>query len=396
MGSLTLALLLLSGGTETDTPPVPMGPAATQGAAPSTRVKNRRLERNQTVAKAMYEAGLDDATVTSLHGALSVADFNFRKARAGDQLRFVFRNGELDLLEYRRNLQTEWQVRREANRYVARKRELERELRVAVVELKVESSVWDATMAAGERPDVAVALSDVFAWDLDFYRDVQRGDRMRAVIEKVLHKGKVIAYGNVLAAEYIGSSVGTKKTYRYRLPDGSETYFAEDGTSARKTFLKSPLKFSQVTSRFGGRFHPVLNAFGKHNGVDFHAGVGTPVWAVADGTVTRAGWEDGGGNVVCLKHSMGFETCYMHLSKLEVRPGQRVAQKAVIAESGNTGRLTTGPHLHFGMKRGGSWVNPLNQNFPRAEPLPRSLLADFRQKTAEVAARLAARSLAAL
>jgi hypothetical protein len=182
MGSLTLALLLLSGGTETDTPPVPMGPAATQGAAPSTRVKNRRLERNQTVAKAMYEAGLDDATVTSLHGALSVADFNFRKARAGDQLRFVFRNGELDLLEYRRNLQTEWQVRREANRYVARKRELERELRVAVVELKVESSVWDATMAAGERPDVAVALSDVFAWDLDFYRDVQRGDRMRAVI----------------------------------------------------------------------------------------------------------------------------------------------------------------------------------------------------------------------
>jgi murein DD-endopeptidase MepM/ murein hydrolase activator NlpD len=363
--------------------------------AQPTLVKNRRLEQNQTVAAALFAAGLDEATVTSLEGALSAAQFNFKRARVGDQLRLVFRHGQLDVLDYRRSQLTEWQVRREADRYVGRKREIEREQRVDLVELTIDSNVWDAARAAGERPDIAVTLSDVFAWDVDFYRDVQRGDRMRAVVEKVIHKGRTLEYGRVLAAEYVGKTVGDKKSFRYKMPDGTEAFFTEDGLSARKTFLKSPLKYSTVTSRFGSRFHPVLNYVGNHNGVDYHAPAGTPVWAVSDGTVTRAGWDDGGGNVVCVKHVMTFESCYMHLSKLLVRVGQRVPQKLVIAESGNTGRLTTGPHLHFGLKRGGNWVNPLNQNFPRAEPLPKELLADFRAQIDETAARLTARPMAA-
>lgn len=359
-------------------------------------IKNRRLERNQTVAKALYDAGLDEATVTALHGALTAAEFNFKKARPGDQLRFVFRHGQLDVLDYRRSLLTEWQVRRDGDRYIGRKREIEREQRTDVVELSVESNVWDAAIAAGERPDIAVTLSDVFAWDVDFYRDVQKGDRMRAVVEKVVHKGRTLEYGRVLAAEYVGSSVGTKRSFRYKLPDGTETFFTEDGLSARKTFLKSPLKYAQVTSGFGSRFHPVLNYVGNHNGVDYHAPIGTPVWAVSDGTVTRAGWDEGGGNIVCVKHVMSFESCYMHLSKILVRAGQRVPQKTVLAESGNTGKLTTGPHLHFGLKRGGAWVNPLNQNFPRAEPLAKNLMEEFKSSIAEVASRLAARSVASV
>ncbi len=364
-------------------------------AQDSTLVKNRRLEKNQTVAKALYDAGLDEGTVTALHGALSAAEFNFKKARPGDQLRLVFSHGQLDVLDYRRSLLTEWQVRRDGDRYIGRKREIEREQRVDTVELTVESNVWDAAIAAGERPDIAVTLSDVFAWDVDFYRDVQKGDRMRAVVEKVLHKGRTLEYGRVLAAEYVGSSVGTKKSFRYKLPDGTETFFTEDGLSARKTFLKSPLKYATVTSGFGSRFHPVLNYVGNHNGVDYHAPAGTPVWAVSDGTVVRAGWDEGGGNVVCVKHVMSFESCYMHLSKILVHPGERVPQKMVLAESGNTGKLTTGPHLHFGLKRGGNWVNPLNQNFPRADPLPKQLMQDFQQQIADAAARLTARPMAA-
>jgi murein DD-endopeptidase MepM/ murein hydrolase activator NlpD len=192
----------------------------------------------------------------------------------------------------------------------------------------------------------------------------------------------------------VGSSVGTKRSFRYKLPDGTETFFTEDGLSARKTFLKSPLKYAHVTSGFGSRFHPVLNYVGNHNGVDYHAPIGTPVWAVSDGTVTRAGWDEGGGNVVCIKHAMSFESCYLHLSKILVKNGQRIAQKTVLAESGNTGKLTTGPHLHFGMKRGGKWVNPLNQNFPRADPLEKALMADFKASIADAAARLAARPVA--
>jgi murein DD-endopeptidase MepM/ murein hydrolase activator NlpD len=367
----------------------------TAQVAEVTEIKNRRLEKNQTVAKALEAVGLDHTTLSEVQGALMAAEFNFKKARPGDQLRLVFRHGVLDLVDYRRNLLTEWQVRREGERYVGRRREVERERRVEVVELTVESSVWDAALAAKEKPDVAITLADVFAWDIDFYRDVQKGDRMRAVLEKIVSKGRVIDYGNVLAATYVGSSVGTKTMFRYALPDGTDTYFTEDGTSARKTFLKSPLKFAHVTSGFGGRFHPIINQFGQHNGVDYGTPTGTPVWAVADGAVTRAGWDSGGGNMICVKHVMSFESCYLHLSKIGVRPGERVAQKTVLGESGSTG-LSTGPHLHFGLKRGGHWVNPLNQNFPRADPLPAALKADFQQKIADVRAQLEARAVASM
>jgi murein DD-endopeptidase MepM/ murein hydrolase activator NlpD len=259
----------------------------------------------------------------------------------------------------------------------------------------VEGNLTDAVVSAGGDAALAARFADVFAWDVDFYRDVQKGDRMRAVVEKRIHKGRTLEYGRVLAAEYVGSSVGTKKSYRYKLPDGTETFFTEDGLSARKTFLKSPLKYATVTSGFGSRFHPVLNYVGNHNGVDYHAPAGTPVWAVSDGTVVRAGWDEGGGNVVCVKHVMSFESCYLHLSKILVRVGERVPQKRVLAESGNTGKLTTGPHLHFGLKRGGHWVNPLNQNFPRADPLPKTLMDDFKAQIADAAARLSAPPVAA-
>ncbi len=364
-------------------------------AQDSTLVKNRRLENNQTVAKALYAAGLDDLTVSGLQGALAAAEFDLKKAHPGDQIRLVYRHGQVDVLDYRRSILTEWQVRREGDRYIGRKREIEREQTVQTVELKVESNVWAAALAAGERPDIAVTLSDVFAWDVDFYRDVQKGDRMRAVVEKTLHKGRTLGYGRVLAAEYVGSTVGTKRSFRYKMPDGTETFFTEEGLSARKTFLKSPLKYATVTSGFGSRFHPVLNYVGNHNGVDYHAPSGTPVWAVSDGLVTRAGWDNGGGNVVCVRHLMSFESCYMHLSRILVKAGQRIAQKTVLAESGNTGQLTTGPHLHFGLKRGGKWVNPLNQNFPRAEPLPGTLMDDFRQHIADTASKLSASPMAA-
>jgi murein DD-endopeptidase MepM/ murein hydrolase activator NlpD len=365
------------------------------GATDATDIKNRRLEKNQNVVAALYAAGLDELTVESVKGALGATGFDFKKANTGDQLRFVFRAGQLDVLDYRRNVFKEWQVRREGDRYVGRKRELEREQRVDVIDLTIESSVWDAALSAGEKGDVAIVLSDVFAWDVDFYRDVQKGDRMRAVVEKIVSRGRVLAYGNVLAAEYQGRTVGSKRSYRYKLPDGTESYFLEDGTSARKTFLKTPLKYARVTSGFGNRFHPVLQYERAHNGVDYGTPTGTPVWAVADGTVTKAGWDNGGGNRVCVKHAMSFETCYLHLSKILVKPGQRVPQKTVLGESGNTG-LSTGPHLHFGMMRGGQWVNPLSQNFPRADPLSKELVADFKEKVAPLASRLAASAVAGL
>ena len=363
-------------------------------SSPQVRILNRRIERNQVLATALRAAGLDGGQTDSVVGALQGV-FDFRKSRVGDQLRLVFRDGELDHFDYRQSPVDEWQVRRDGEKYVARKREVEVETQVNRVELEVSSSLYDAAVTAKEDPTIAMALADVFAWDIDFYVDVRKGDRVRCLVEKVLTKGRLLRYGEVLAAEYRGESVGTKRVFRWQLPDGEWSYFQEDGTSARKAFLKSPLKFAHVTSRFGMRFHPVLEYLKAHQGVDYAAAVGTPVWAVADGTVTVAGNTGAGGNSVCVRHRNGFETCYLHLSSYAagVHTGARVAQKQVIGYSGNTGR-TTGPHLHFAMKRNGTFVNPLNQKFPRSEPVPPTLLARFRDAVAPIAASLDAPSLA--
>lgn len=363
-------------------------------SAPQVRILNRRVERNQVLATALRSAGLDGVQTDRVIGALQGV-FDFRRSRVGDQLRLVLRDGELEHLDYRQSPVDEWQVRRDGERYVASKREIEVETQVSRVELEVQSSLYDAATTAGEDPTIAMALADVFAWDIDFYVDVRKGDHVRCLVEKVLSKGRLLRYGEVLAAEYRGESVGTKRVFRWQLPDGEWSYFQEDGTSARKAFLKSPLKFAHVTSRFGMRFHPVLEYLKAHQGVDYAAAVGTPVWSVADGTVTVAGNTGAGGNTVCVRHRNGFETCYLHLSSYGagVRSGSRIAQKQIIGYSGNTGR-TTGPHLHFAMKRNGAFVNPLNQKFPRSEPVPPTLLTRFREAVNPIAASLDTPSLA--
>lgn len=367
---------------------------ATAPSTPQTRIVNRRIERNRILATALRSAGLDGTQSERIIAALDGV-FDFRKSRVGDQLRLVFRDGELDFFDYRQSAVDEWQVRRDGERYVASKRVVEVEKQVSRVELEVATSLYDAALASHEDPTIALALADVFAWDIDFYVDVRKGDRVRCLVEKVLSKGRLLRYGEVMAAEYRGEAVGTKRVFRWQLPDGSWSYFQEDGTSARKAFLKSPLKFAHVTSGFGSRFHPVLQYVRAHQGVDYAAAVGTPVWSVADGTVTRAGNSGAGGNTVCIHHRNGFETCYLHLSAYAagVKSGARVSQKQLVGYSGNTG-LTTGPHLHFAMKRNGSYVNPLNQKFPRSEPVPGTLLASFRDFVTPVAARLDAPSLA--
>jgi len=365
-------------------------------ASTTYMVKNRRIEPRQTLAQALHDAALPDAQVEAVISALEGV-FDFRKSRPGDQFRLVLREGVLDYFDYRQNAVDEWQVRRDGEKYVGSKRTIEVEKQVSLVTLEISSSLYEAALAAGEDPSIGVVLADVFAWDIDFYRDPRKGDKARALVEKFVSKGRVLRYGEVLAAAYEGDLVGTKRVFRYQQPDGQANYFQEDGSSARKTFLKSPLKYAHITSRFGSRFHPVLQYLKAHNGVDYGTPIGTPVWAVADGTVTKAQNTGAGGNTVCVRHTNGFETCYLHLSRYNagVRVGGRVSQKQVIAYSGNTGR-STGPHLHFALKRNGQFVNPLNQKFPRADPLPKAQLPDFLAKTKELVSQLDSVSMASV
>ena len=232
---------------------------------------------------------------------------------------------------------------------------------------------------AGERIELALAMADVFSGEIDFNSDLQPGDRFRVLVERFTRDGRLSGYGPILAAEFV--NVGrSMKAVRFTPDGGSPGYYDADGRSLKRFFLKSPLKFEpRITSRFSSsRKHPILGYARAHNGVDYHAPTGAPVGSVAPGVVTMAGWTAGGGRTVKVRHSNGYETEYLHLSSIAVRSGARVAQGDLIGRVGQTG-LATGPHLHYGMKKAGRYVNPVieHRNMPPGEPVPASYISVF-------------------
>jgi murein DD-endopeptidase MepM/ murein hydrolase activator NlpD len=232
---------------------------------------------------------------------------------------------------------------------------------------------------AGERIELALAMADVFSGEIDFNSDLQPGDRFRVLVERFTRDGRLSGYGPILAAEFV--NVGrSMKAVRFTPDGGSPGYYDENGRSLKRFFLKSPLKFEpRITSRFSSsRRHPILGYARAHNGVDYHAPAGAPVGAVAPGVVTMAGWTAGGGRTVKVRHSNGYETEYLHLSSISVRSGARIAQGDLVGRVGQTG-LATGPHLHYGMKKAGRYVNPVleHRNMPPGEPVAAAHMTMF-------------------
>jgi murein DD-endopeptidase MepM/ murein hydrolase activator NlpD len=255
------------------------------------------------------------------------------------------------------------------------------ETRTVTVDGTIESSLFGALGHMGEMDQLAIDLADVFAWDVDFNTEIRKGDRFRVAVEKLYLDGRLSRYGRILSAELTN---GTRRLRAVRF-EGSRGpgYYAPDGTPLKKLFLRSPLRFSRITSGYSAaRFHPILRTVTSHFGIDYAAPVGTPVTAAADGTVALAGWLGGFGNTVRVRHANGFETLYGHLSRLRVRPGQRVAQGETVGEVGSTG-LSTGPHLDYRMLRAGSFVNPLAVQLPPAEPIPEQERPQFLAQGAE-------------
>jgi murein DD-endopeptidase MepM/ murein hydrolase activator NlpD len=348
-----------------------------------------RLARNQTLNQALFALELPAAEVKAVVEALR-GHFPFRKARPGDQLRLERRDedGALHRFSYRQGPADEWLVERLPDGTLqGTKKAVELTTEIGRVAVEIRSSPYESLQAAGEDPGLAVLAADVLAWDVDFYQDVRAGDRMRVVVEKTLVDGKLLRYGEVLAAEYDGAATGRKRLFRYTDPAGQTSYFDDDGQSARRGFLKSPLKYANVTSKFGTRRHPVLGYNRMHRGVDYGAPKGTPIWAVGDGQARVAGWHGGCGKTVILRHRNGYETVYCHLSAIAVSAGKPVSQKQVIGYVGSTG-LSTGPHLHFEVKRGGQHVNPLQLKVPREAPVKAEWMADYREKIAPLRAQL--------
>jgi murein DD-endopeptidase MepM/ murein hydrolase activator NlpD len=242
------------------------------------------------------------------------------------------------------------------------------DVRRATVAAEIHSSLFEAVAAAGERDQLALDLADIFAWDVDFNTELREGDAVRVVVEKEVLDGELVRYGRILAATLrCGGRVFHAVRYEGSRGPG---YYDLDGTPLRKAFLRSPLRFTRISSRFSrSRLHPILKIWRPHLGVDYAAPSGTPVVASADGVVTLAGWWGGLGRAVRLRHANGYETLYGHLSRIQVHRGQRVSQGQRIGAVGQTG-LATGPHLDYRMRHDGRFVDPLRIQLPPAEPIP--------------------------
>jgi murein DD-endopeptidase MepM/ murein hydrolase activator NlpD len=233
----------------------------------------------------------------------------------------------------------------------------------------IASSLFEAVTASGEGDQLALDLAEIFAWDVDFHTELQRGDSFRVAVEKLTLDGRFCRYGRILSAEF---TRGTRllRAVWFEGSQASAGYYTPEGTPLRKAFLRSPLKFSRISSGFTrSRFHPILHTSRPHLGVDYAAPVGTAVRAAGDGVVVQAGWMGGYGKAVRIRHANGYETLYGHLSRFQVARGTRVAQGQVIGAVGRTG-LATGPHLDYRMLRNGVFINPLKLQSPPAEPVP--------------------------
>jgi murein DD-endopeptidase MepM/ murein hydrolase activator NlpD len=225
----------------------------------------------------------------------------------------------------------------------------------------IRSSLFAATDESGLPDAVAVQLADIFATDIDFHRELRKGDTFSVVYESLMADGEPVAWnegaGRVLAAEFVNAGRSHHAVW-FTPPDGRGAYYDIDGSSKRRAFLASPLEFSRVTSGFAMRMHPILQTLRAHKGVDYGAPTGTPVRSVGDGTVEFAGRQNGYGNVVEIRHAGDRNTLYAHLSRIDVRKGQRVEQGQRIGAVGATG-WATGPHLHFEFRVAGQHQDPL-------------------------------------
>ncbi len=242
----------------------------------------------------------------------------------------------------------------------------------------IESSLFGAIDDIGGRPELAVRMADIFQWDIDFLRDIRKGDRFVALVEQRSVDGKFFGYGTLYGARFLNNGKELN-AFAFADADGTVGYYDLDGAPVKKQFLRSPLKFSRITSRFSlNRYHPIHKKRMPHYGVDYGAPTGTPAHATATGTVTFVGRNGGAGNMVRLRHSNGYETNYLHLGRFGkgIRKGSRVSQGQVIGYVGSTG-WSTGSHLDYRVKKNGQWINPLSITSPPADPLPDSLLRRY-------------------
>jgi murein DD-endopeptidase MepM/ murein hydrolase activator NlpD len=356
-----------------------------------------------TLATLLHRHKISDNEAVALIGRIT-EHFDLRRIRAGQTyLLDRFFDGRIREFSYEVDADRRLVARRvdpEASEFRAALEDIPKTRQVVTIEGQISRespSLIQALDSADDGLQLALSLAEVFSGEVDFNNDLQPGDSFRLVIEhSTRDDGRFGGYGPVLAAELVNDG-RRLRALRFTVPDGKPAYYDEQGRSLKRFLLKSPLKFDpRITSGFSrSRRHPVLNYARAHNGVDYAAPTGAPIVAVAGGIVTFAGWTSGGGRTVKLRHASGYDSEYLHMSGIApgVRVGARVGQGEMVGRVGMTG-LATGPHLHYGLKRNGAYVNPVREhlNMPPGEPISAVHAARFNAERDRLFDRLAAAS----
>lgn len=320
--------------------------------------------------------------------------YDLRTVKKDSVLRVYAEDNKIESIEYRFNEFEAVHLKRDEkdpDGFSAYKSTLPHETRVEAVAGTIYTSLYEDGRKAGLDPQAILSFSDIFAWDVDFAADIRRGDSFKIYFETLYVEGRFVKTGKILGAEMVNEG----KTYRavyFEDARGRGGYYDENGKSVRRMLLKSPLRYSRISSRFtNARFHPILKYYRPHHGIDYAAPHGTPVEASGSGRVVYSGWKGGYGNFVEVRHPNGYITGYGHLSKIKsgISVGAQVEQGEIIGYVGSTG-ISTGPHLHYEVKQNNMLINPLRIKAEPNKAVPKEDGARFASVKEDVFKRLAA------
>jgi murein DD-endopeptidase MepM/ murein hydrolase activator NlpD len=351
--------------------------------------RSERIQRGDTIAELLRRLNIDDIAASNYLRNDKAAE-SLQKLSTGKMVQAETReDGSLISLRYINNSGNQVIIENTNDGFSARTLAIKVESRQIMRTGQISSSLYAATDAAGISDSVANQLADIFSGDIDFHRDLRKGDTFSVIYEINYSNGEPVSTGNILAADFVNQGRQYRALYFETTP-GHGSYFSPDGKNMRKAFLRSPIEFSRISSGFSlSRLHPILNKIRAHKGTDYAAPIGTKVKATADGIVTFVGKQGGYGNVVTLSHQNRYSTVYGHLSRFAsgLHRGQRVSQGEIIAYVGQTG-MATGPHLHYEFKINGQQHDPLRVALPDAKPINAIQKAQFQASTITITALL--------
>lgn len=362
---------------------------------PKEVILRKLIPAGATFAKFAGELGLSTSTANAVFEA-SKGKYDLSTIIEGRELALVFSvlpenySDPLKKIVYKINNDDELIIEKDQfSTWQAATRTIPYEIKEKKAAGVIESSLYETIIASGIDERLALALAEIFAWQIDFAADIQKGDNFKVIYEERFLDGEYIMPGKILAAEFINNS----KTFRGYYFEGSQAkanYYDDDGNSLQKQFLKSPLQYKYISSGFSyARFNPITKKVSPHRGIDYAANAGTPAVAVGDGTVVQAGWNGYYGISVTVRHNDTYKTVYGHFSSVAkgIRVGVKIKQGQVVGYVGSTG-LATGPHLHYEMHKFGNYVNPFLVEIPPGEPIAEADKAVFEQQKISLSNKL--------